>query len=324
MATATATTPLRLFLPLPALFLPGGLLLGLGFGLLGLALRAFSLLLLALVFGDTLLSLLLLQLPVKRRPLFVRALVDTEGVTKTFVLLLLPSGLNVGIGVLPSVPLPSAVLPLPIAPATTHPASIISASGRCSYYSGITVGGDSRLLSICVYRHVTGGSGSRILTVGTCTDTFHSTGIGTGTGSRNCRDHLGRLGTGPLGGLLALPPLLLPSVGLFLALAGDALLDLLLAEPALVFEALPQFQEAILQPPTLVVFLNIAVAALPPASTLASSTTATRWTGHIATCAVSGRRGPNEAAVRLDMARRRAAADARQANVVVHAWFTAG
>ena len=111
---------------------------------------------------------------------------------------------------------------------------------------------------------------------------------------------------------------MLPSVGLFFALAGDALLDLLLAEPPLVFEALPQFQEAILQHPTLVVLLNITVAALSPASALAASTTAARWTRHISTCAVSGRRGTDEAAVRLDMARRRAAADARQADVVVH------
>ena len=262
-------------------------------------------------------SLLLLQLPVERCPLFVRILVDAECVPQTLVFLLLPLGFDVGVGVLLSIPPPSAVSPLPIAPTATHPPPIISASGRCSSSScaGIAVGGGTRLLSICVGRHVTGGSGSGILTVGTCTDTFHSTG----TGTRNCRNHLGRLGTGPLGGLLALPPLLLPSVGLFLALAGDALLNLLLAEPALVFETLPQFQEAILQPPTLVVLLNVAVAALPPASTLASSTTTARWTRHIPTCAVSGRRGPDEAAVRLDVARRRAAADARQADVVVHA-----
>lgn len=244
----------------------------------------------------------------------MRALVDTEGVTKTFVFLLFPLGFDVGVGVLLSVPQPSVVSPLPIAPTATHPASIISASGRCSSCcSAITVGGSARLLSICF-----GGSSGRILSAGTCTSTFHSTSIRTGTRIPGCRNHLGRLGTGPLGGLLALPPLLLPSVGFFLALAGDALLDLLLAEPPLVFEALPQFQEAILQPPTLVVLLNLTVAALPPTSALASSTTAARWTRHISTCAVSGRRGPDEAAVRLDMARRRAAADARQADVVVH------
>lgn len=214
--------------------------------------------------------------------------------------------------------MPSVVPPLLVTPTTTHPASIVSASGRRSSSSCNTSSGGSggkRLLRICVGRHVIGGSGSRILSAGTCTDTFYTTSIRI----PGCRNHLGRLGTGPIGGLLALPPLLLPSVGLLLALSGDALLDLFLAEPALVFEPLPQFQETILQPPTLIVFLNVAVAALPPASSLASSTTATRWARHISTCPVPGRRGSDEAAVRLDMARRRAAADARQADVVVHA-----
>jgi hypothetical protein len=204
------------------------------------------------VLSDALLPLLLLKLPVERRPLPVRALIDPEGVAEAFVLLLLPSGLDVGIGVFPPVPLASVISPLIEAPANTAPASIATASGSstlirttsisscCSCIS--TVGGTrllSTLLRTCVGRHVTGGSGGGLLPASAGTDTVH-TSISTSTGIYICScDHLGRVGPSPFGGLLALPALLLPSVGLPLALSGDALLDLLLAEPSLVFEPLP-------------------------------------------------------------------------------------
>jgi len=206
------------------------------------------------VLSDALLPLLLLKLPVERRPLLVRALIDPEGVAEACVLLLLPSGLDVGIGVFPPVPLASVISPLIEAPANTAPASIATASGSstlirttsisscCSCIS--TVGGTrllSTLLSTCVGRHVTGGSGGGLLPAGAGTDTVHtSISTSTSTGIHICSwNHLGRVGPSPFGGLLALPALLLPSVGLPLALSGDALVDLLLAEPSLVFEPLP-------------------------------------------------------------------------------------
>jgi hypothetical protein len=69
--------------------------------------------------------------------------------------------------------------------------------------------------------------------------------------------------------------------------------------------------------------LDVAVAATtaPPASSSGAATTAARRARHIPSRPVPGRGGSDEAAVGLDVARRRAAADARQPDVVVHVWI---
>lgn len=137
-------------------------------------------------------------------------------------------------------PVPASVIsPLLAPPSATAPASIVSASNigstliwtACRHNCPSTTGGGrrGRRHSTCVGRHFAGGG----CLLSTAIGTFHA-----GTGARN---H-GRLRPSPLTGLLALPPLLLPSVGLPLALFRDTFLDLVLAEPTLVFEPFPHFQ----------------------------------------------------------------------------------